>query len=93
MNPPDSELAQIILYGAGILLLGVFGWILKTLRDMTLEMGVWRVALFGMRGDNGLAGDVKQLRLDVDEMLGLDRRHHARRAGDTFQAPAAPATP
>jgi len=76
---PDSQLAQIILYGAGVLLLGTFGWMAKTVRELTIEMASWRVALFGMKGDNGMAGDLKQLRTDVE---AIERRQYSRRAGD-----------
>lgn len=44
----------------------------------TLER--WDVALFGMKGDNGLNGAVKELRTDVDRLM--DRRQLKRRAAD-----------
>ena len=62
---PDGQLAQIILYGAGVVLLALFGWIVKTVRDLTTEMAAWRVALFGMSGGNGLTGEVRDLQTSV----------------------------
>ncbi len=78
----DSQLATPIVYGAGLLIIGLFGWVVTTLRRLTVEMASWRVALFGMQGDNGMAGDLKQLREDVDGLLGLERRQFTRRASD-----------
>jgi hypothetical protein len=56
--------------------LGLFGWVVSSIRAMTTEMAQWRVALFGMTGDNGMNGDIKRLKDDVAELFG------ERRSGD-----------
>jgi hypothetical protein len=77
----DSQLATIILYAAGATLLGVFGWVVSVVRDLTREMTEWRVTLFGPppQYENGMRGDIKSLRDDVDELMG---KRFQRRAGD-----------
>jgi hypothetical protein len=76
----DSNLlAEIILAGAGLIILGLFGWVVVSIRGMTTEMAQWRVALFGMTGENGMNGEIKQLRRDINELIverrsGNDRR-------------------
>lgn len=77
----DNILASIILYGAGAIVLGVFGWVVSVARDLTREMTEWRVILFGPppKYENGMRGDIKTLREDVDELLG---KRFQRRASD-----------
>jgi hypothetical protein len=77
----DNTLASIILYAAGVIVLGVFGWIVSVVRDLTKEMTEWRVTLFGPppQYENGMRGDIKTLREDVDELMG---KRFARRASD-----------
>jgi NADH/NAD ratio-sensing transcriptional regulator Rex len=52
----------------------------EIMSGVTEKMGRWDVALFGMTGDNGINGTVKELRRDVDRLM--DRRQTLRRAAD-----------
>ena len=61
---PDELVSHLIQIGVGTIML----WVVKTVQDATVELKAFRVTLFGDTGRNGINGDVKRLRDDVEVM-------------------------
>lgn len=60
---------------AGVVI-GTIFWFGRSLLAFAKEMTEWRVELFGKDGKNGMKSEVRQLRTDVDGLMGkrFDRR-------------------
>jgi hypothetical protein len=63
----------------GAVIVAVILWFGRTLLAFAKEMTEWRVELFGKNGNNGMRGELKSLRRDVDGLMG---KRYDRRASD-----------
>ena len=64
-----SDSSRALLYAAGLIVVGLIGWMVKVTRDVSKAVTRLTDYLFGFKGDNGLNSEVKQLRKDVDRLL------------------------
>jgi hypothetical protein len=71
--PDVGEPSHALLYFAGLIVVGLMGWVVKVTRDVSRAITRLTDCLFGYTGTNGLNRDVEQLREDVDRLL--DRRN------------------
>ncbi len=65
-----------------LLIVAVVCWLARSILNFAKEMTEWRIVLFGAAPnyENGMRGDIKALREDVDSLL--ERRAFIRRASD-----------
>lgn len=64
-----SDLSRVVLYAAGLIVVGVMGWVVKVTRDVSRAITRLTDYLFGFTGDNGLNSQVTRLRDDVDDLM------------------------
>lgn len=65
----------MILYSAGLIVVGLMGWVISVTRKV--EKAVTRLTdyLFGYGGDNGVRSQISQLEADVRMLLdAMERR-------------------
>lgn len=80
------DLGDLLIKGAAFVLAGGVSYMGHEVRklgkgmgDLKTELAEWRVVLFGYTGDNGLNGDMKDLkqwRIDHERRHSGGRRHY-----------------
>lgn len=65
----DPQASGLIPYGAGLIVVGTMGWVIKTTREVAATLTRLDQYLFGLKGTNGLDSKVKRIEADVDFLL------------------------
>jgi hypothetical protein len=75
---PVQSITGMIQSGAAIVIVGLQGWIVNTVRQTRDEVKALRQHMFGLNGDNGMNGDLKAVQRHMtvhDEQLAThDKR-------------------
>ena len=71
-------MAALAMSAAGMIIVGLQAWVIKTVRDIGQEMSAWRVVLFGHKGDNGINGSVKEILKRMHEHGNVIQAHEFR---------------
>lgn len=72
--PQPPALGSLLQAGGGLVIIGLQGWLISTVRDVRDEARSFRQHLFGVNGDNGMNSEVKALEARCnrqDAQLGL----------------------
>jgi hypothetical protein len=70
----NPEITSAVPYLAGLIVIGVMGWVISVTRKVDRAVTRLTDYLFGYDGKNGARSEIKQLRAEVDDLLRASER-------------------